>query len=107
MIHSIDDQVTLNCYIDANPEPKIDWFHRFMNNDQENIVLSNEFSLNSTRIINKTIEQINATRWKTILFIQVKYFINYSFLKFIKILLKKNHFSFCDFKKIKSDQINY
>ncbi len=64
--------------IDANPEPDIRWFHRFTNDINQEMDLSRQFNegfYNNKRregpIWSITQEKINATRWKTNLFIKV------------------------------------
>ncbi len=65
--------------IDANPEPDIRWIHRFTNDIHQEMDLSRQFnqgySNNNNRrdgpIWSITQEKINATRWKTNLFIKV------------------------------------
>ena len=66
--------MTLDCWVDANPQPEIRWLHRFTNAANEEIDLSRQFSSNSplqTDVWFIKQEQVNATRWKTSLFIQV------------------------------------
>ncbi len=84
--HSIGDTITFECLIDANPEPDIRWFHQFTNDINQEMDLSRQFNQgfynNNKRrdgpIWSITQEKINATRWKTNLFIKV----NHSFIFF-------------------------
>lgn len=77
--HSIGDTITFECLIDANPEPDIRWIHRFTDDINQEMDLSRQFHQgfmkNSHRrdgpIWSITQEKLNATRWKTNLFIQV------------------------------------
>ncbi len=81
--HSIGDAVLLECLIDANPEPDIRWLHRYSNDINQDIDLSRQFYQEKfdndddreDRIWYIKQEQLNATRWKTSLFIKVKYLI--------------------------------
>lgn len=81
--HSIDDTITFECLIDANPEPDIRWLHRFINDINQEVDLSHEFNQglhnhNSRKegsILSIKQEKINATRWKTMLFIRVNDFL--------------------------------
>jgi hypothetical protein len=69
--------------IDANPEPDIRWIHRFTNDIHQEMDLSRQFNQgylnhnNNNRrdgpIWSITQEKINASRWKTNLFIKVKH----------------------------------
>ncbi len=77
-MHSIGDTITFECLIDANPEPEIRWLHRYTNDINQEMDLSRQFNqgyYNNKRrdgpIWSITQEKINATRWKTILFIKV------------------------------------
>ncbi|CAF3345409.1 unnamed protein product [Rotaria sp. Silwood1] len=88
--HSIDDTITFECLIDANPEPDIRWLHRFTNDINQEMDLSNHFhqgfyNHNSRRenlVLSITQEKINATRWKTNLFLKhiPKHFFNSNFI---------------------------
>ncbi|CAF1172481.1 unnamed protein product [Rotaria magnacalcarata] len=88
--HSIDDTITFECSIDANPEPDIRWLHRFTNDMNQEVDLSHQFNQglynhNSRRegsLLSITQEKINATRWKTMLFIRriPKHFFNSNFV---------------------------
>lgn len=77
--HSIGDTITFECLIDANPEPDIRWIHRFTDDINQEMDLSRQFhqgfAKNNHRrdgpIWSITQEKLNATRWKTNLFIQV------------------------------------
>ncbi len=76
MYHFIGDTVLLQCLIDANPEPDIRWLHRFPNDINEEMDLSRQFSQENFDDHEKKNwyiqnEQLNASRWKTSLFIQV------------------------------------
>jgi hypothetical protein len=77
--HFVDDAVVIECWIDANPEPDIRWLHRYPADDKQEIDLSRQFSQEnfehnpSERIWYIRKEQLNATRWKTSLFIQVTF----------------------------------
>ncbi|CAF1295776.1 unnamed protein product [Rotaria sordida] len=88
--HSIDDTIIFECLIDANPEPDIRWLHRFTNDINQEMDLSNQlnqgfYNHNSRRenqILSITQEKINATRWKTNLFIKhiPRHFFNSNFV---------------------------
>lgn len=66
---SIDDEIQLNCFIDGNPRPDIRWFHRFSPADDDDREEEMDFSTNFHSI---NFEQLNSTRWKTSLLINVK-----------------------------------
>jgi len=77
--------------IDANPEPDIRWFHQFTKDINQEMDLSRQFNQglynnNNNRrdspIWSITQEKINATRWKTNLFIKhiPKRFFNSNFI---------------------------
>jgi hypothetical protein len=61
--------VILQCLIDANPEPEIRWLHRIFNDVDLTHQYSKEKEDNGLWYIKH--EQLNATRWKTSLFIKV------------------------------------
>ena len=78
--YSVSDTVTLHCLIDANPEPDIRWMHRFSDDINQEVDLSRQFHQGSYTNNNQRREngvwfikqeQLNATRWKTVLFIKV------------------------------------
>ncbi|CAF1021701.1 unnamed protein product [Adineta steineri] len=76
--HFIGDAVILECLIDSNPEPDIRWLHRYSNDIKQEIDLSRQFyqehsdnnNNQDNRIWYIKHEQLNATRWKTNLFIK-------------------------------------
>ncbi|CAF0897514.1 unnamed protein product [Adineta ricciae] len=74
--HSVGDAVVIECMVDANPEPDIRWLHRYSNETKQEIDLSRQYSQEKLdkkredRIWFIKHEQLNATRWKTSLFIQ-------------------------------------
>jgi hypothetical protein len=67
--------------VDANPEPDIKWLHSYSNDIHQEMDLSHQFYQEKIdenrehRIWYIKQEQLNATRWKTSLFIKVKYLI--------------------------------
>lgn len=71
--------MVVECMVDANPEPDIRWLHRYSNETKQEIDLSRQYSqekLDQNRREDRVWfikhEQLNATRWKTSLFIQVR-----------------------------------
>ena len=77
--HSIGDAITFQCLIDANPEPDIRWVHRFSDDINQEMDLSRQFkqgfptqsARRESSMWSIEQEQINATRWRTSLFIKV------------------------------------
>ncbi|CAF0883547.1 unnamed protein product [Rotaria sordida] len=75
----IGDTLLLECFIDTNPESDIQWLHRYTQDINKDIDLSRlfykeYFDHNHYKIDNDIWyikqEQLNATRWKTTLFIK-------------------------------------
>lgn len=83
-IHRIGDTVILECIIHTNPSSDIKWFHRFSNDNNQEINLSKEYlKENQGNIWYIENKQLNKTIWKTILFIKVKIFIYFLIKYFI------------------------
>lgn len=75
--HAVGEAMVIECLIDANPTPDIRWLHRYPTDVKQEIDLSRQFSqetfehASDERVWYIKHEQLNATRWKSSLFIQV------------------------------------